>query len=229
MLSGESIQDCHDEKCASFRVLLAARNSAVALTVRICLAPPSSLRLRVVPEPPRTPHELTEHNCIDLRLPVHGLYAWDLEKGKHKLNVRVDGQLTFNSTYKMLNAALAGLGLAYVPEGLARPHLARGHLKQVLKDWCPPSSGYHLDYARPRTCSAVIGRERRACWPRVSTSEHRLRQTERDGLGRRTKLWRGCTLGFAPIDVLRRVVSRPELAFSIFGPEFWQGLLHDDL
>lgn len=100
--------------------------------------------------PPRTPHELTEHNCINLRLPVRGLYAWDLEKGKRKLNVRVDGRLIFNSTYNMLNAALAGLGLAYVPEGLAQPHLAKGHLKQVLKDWCPPSSGYHLYYPSRR-------------------------------------------------------------------------------
>lgn len=100
--------------------------------------------------PPRTPQELTEHNCVNLRLPVHGLYAWDLEKGKRKLNVRVDGQLIFNSTYKMLDAALAGLGLAYVPEGLAQTHLAKGRLKQVLKDWCPPSSGYHLYYPSRR-------------------------------------------------------------------------------
>ncbi len=72
---------------------------------------------------------VTEHNCINLRLPIHGLYPWDLEKGKRKGNVRVDGQLIFNSTYKMLNAALAGLGLAYVPEGLAQPHIAKGHLR----------------------------------------------------------------------------------------------------
>jgi DNA-binding transcriptional LysR family regulator len=100
--------------------------------------------------PPTTPQDLTEHNCINLRLPIHGLYPWDLEKGKRKLNVRVDGQLIFNSTYRMIKAALAGLGLAYVPEGLARPHLAKGHLKEVLADWCPKSSGYHLYYASRR-------------------------------------------------------------------------------
>jgi hypothetical protein len=60
--------------------------------------------------PPRTRHELTEHYCINLRLPIRGLYPWDLEKGKRKLKVQVDGQLIFNSTYKMLNATMAGLG-----------------------------------------------------------------------------------------------------------------------
>jgi len=99
---------------------------------------------------PRTPHDLTEHNCINLRLPSHGLYPWDLEKGKRKLNVRVDGHLIFNSTYKMLNAALAGLGLAYLPQGLAQPHIAKGHLGEVLKDWCPTSSGYRLYYPSRR-------------------------------------------------------------------------------
>ncbi len=106
--------------------------------------------------PPRTPHDLTEHNCINLRLPNHGLYAWDLAKGKRKLYVRVDGQLIFNSTYKIVSAAVAGLGLAYVPEGLVRPHIARGDLREVLKDWCPLSSGYHLYYPSRRQVSPAF-------------------------------------------------------------------------
>jgi DNA-binding transcriptional LysR family regulator len=73
------------------------------------------------------------------------------------LRVRVDGQLTCNTTAQMLNAALAGLGLAYVPEGLAHPHLARGRLKRVLEDWCLPYSGYHLYYASRRQSSAAFG------------------------------------------------------------------------
>jgi DNA-binding transcriptional LysR family regulator len=92
--------------------------------------------------PPKTPRDLMEHNCINLRLPTRGgLYAWELEKGKRRLNVHVDGQLIFNDTYQLLKAALAGFGLAYVPEELARPHLARSRLKRVLEDWCPPFSG----------------------------------------------------------------------------------------
>ena len=58
---------------------------------------------------PKRPRDLMEHNCINLRLPTRGgLYAWEFEKGKRKLNVHVDGQLIFNGTYQMLDAALAG-------------------------------------------------------------------------------------------------------------------------
>jgi len=100
---------------------------------------------------PKTPRDLTDHSCINLRLPTRGgLYAWEFEKGKRKLNVRVDGQLTFNGTYQILDGVLAGFGLAYVPEGLAQPHVAKGRLKRVLEDWCPPFSGPHLYYPSRR-------------------------------------------------------------------------------
>src|SRR4051812_8411525 len=115
---------------------------------------PSYLRKR--PEP-KTPQDLVGHNCINLRLPTHGgLYAWEFEKGGRELNVRVEGQLIFNGTYQMLNAALAGFGLAYVPEALAQPHLTKGHLKRVLEDWCPPFSGHHLYYPSRRQSSAAF-------------------------------------------------------------------------
>src|SRR5205814_3078056 len=90
------------------------------------------------------PQDLIDHNCITLRLPHGGLYAWEFEKAGRELRVRVEGQLTYNTTVQMLKAALAGLGLAYLPEGLARPHIASGRLKRVLEDWCLPYSGYHL-------------------------------------------------------------------------------------
>jgi DNA-binding transcriptional LysR family regulator len=100
---------------------------------------------------PKTPQELIGHNCINLRLPTHGgLYAWEFEKGDHELRVRVEGQFVFNGTAQMLNAALAGFGLAYVPEDLAQPHVAKGRLKRVLGDWCPPFPGYHLYYPSRR-------------------------------------------------------------------------------
>jgi DNA-binding transcriptional LysR family regulator len=79
-----------------------------------------------------------------------GLNAWEFEKGSRELRVRVDGQLTYNTTAQMLHAALAGLGLAYVPEGLIQPHLAKGRLKRVLEDCCLPYSGYHLYYSGRR-------------------------------------------------------------------------------
>ena len=106
---------------------------------------------------PKKPQDLIGHNCINLRLPTHGgLYAWEFEKGNRELKVRVEGQFTFNSTGPMLNAALAGLGLAYVPEGLVQPHIAKGRLTRVLADWCPPYPGYHLYYPSRRQPSAAF-------------------------------------------------------------------------
>jgi DNA-binding transcriptional LysR family regulator len=106
---------------------------------------------------PKKPQELIGHSCINLRLPTHGgMYAWDFEKGTRVLRVRVEGQLTFNGTFQMLNAALAGFGLAYVPEDLVQPHLAKGRLKRVLEDWCPPYSGFHLYYPSRRQPSAAF-------------------------------------------------------------------------
>jgi DNA-binding transcriptional LysR family regulator len=106
---------------------------------------------------PKKPQDLTDHECINLRLPTYGgLYAWEFEKGDRELKVRVEGQLVFNGTFQMLNAALDGFGLAYVPEDLAQPHLAKGRLKRVLEDWCPPYSGYHLYYPSRRQSSPAF-------------------------------------------------------------------------
>lgn len=106
---------------------------------------------------PRRPQELIGHNCINLRLPTHGsVYAWEFEKGSRELRVRVEGQLTFNGTAQLLNGALAGCGLAYVPEGLVEQHITKGRLKRVLADWCPPYSGYHLFYPSRRQSSAAF-------------------------------------------------------------------------
>ena len=100
---------------------------------------------------PRTPQDLTDHECINLRLPTYGgLYPWEFEKGGRELKVRVEGQLVFNNIALRLNAVLAGFGLAYVPEDHVQAHLADGRLVRVLGDWCPPFSGYHLYYPSRR-------------------------------------------------------------------------------
>src|SRR6267143_1656850 len=106
---------------------------------------------------PNKPQDLTAHNCVNLRLPTYGgLYAWEFEKGGRELRVRVEGQFILNGTTPMLNAALAGLGLAYVPEDMVEPYFADGRLKRVLEDWCPPYSGYHLYYASRRQSSPAF-------------------------------------------------------------------------
>ena len=106
---------------------------------------------------PKKPQDLNEHSCINLRLPTHGgLYAWEFEKGGRELKVRVEGQLVFNGTAQMLNAALAGFGLAYVPEDVAQLYITAGRLKRVLGDWCPPFPGYHLYYPSRRHSSPAF-------------------------------------------------------------------------
>jgi len=100
---------------------------------------------------PRTPQDLTAHDCINLRLPTYGgLYAWEFEKAGRELKVRPEGQLVFNNVALRLNAALAGFGLAYLPEDQVQAHLADGRLIRVLADWCPPFSGCHLYYPSRR-------------------------------------------------------------------------------
>jgi len=123
------------------------------------------LRMAVVGSPsyfarrpkPRTPQDLAQHQCINLRLPTAGgLYAWELQKGRRELHVRVDGQLVFNDAPMMLRAAAAGFGLACVPDDHAAAMIAEGRLVRVLEDWCPPFAGYHLYYPSRRQPSAAF-------------------------------------------------------------------------
>jgi DNA-binding transcriptional LysR family regulator len=118
------------------------------------VAAPSYFKKR---SPPKTPQELVNHNCINLRLPTYGsLYAWEFEKAGREVKVRVEGQVTFSGVPQMVRAALAGFGIAYIPADVVREHMAKGRLKQVLGDWCPPWSGYHLYYPSRRQPSAAF-------------------------------------------------------------------------
>ena len=106
---------------------------------------------------PAVPQDLTEHICINLRLPTYGnFYAWEFEKDGRELRVRVDGQVAFNGIFQILNAALAGLGLAYVPEPMAAPHIKAGRLRRVLEDWCPYWEAYQLYYPTRRQSSPAF-------------------------------------------------------------------------
>jgi len=106
---------------------------------------------------PKTPQDLVGHNCINHRQShLGGLYSWEFEKDGRELRVRVDGQLTFNTSYAMIDAALKGYGIAYVPENLVVPHLATGELVQVLDDWTPLFSGYYLYYPSRRQNSPAF-------------------------------------------------------------------------
>lgn len=106
---------------------------------------------------PKTPQDLTVHSCINLRLPTYGgLYAWEFEKAGRELKVRVEGPLVFNNIKLRLDAALAGLGLAYLPEDQVRPLVTEGRLIRLLADWCPSFAGYHLYYPSRRQSSSAF-------------------------------------------------------------------------
>ncbi len=117
------------------------------------------LRMAIVASPdyfaahpaPQTPHDLAQHNCINLRLPTYGgIYAWEFEKDGKELKVHVQGQWVFNSTLPRLQAALAGHGVACVPEDLVLEPVAQGRLVRVLQDWCPMYPGYHVYFPQRR-------------------------------------------------------------------------------
>jgi DNA-binding transcriptional LysR family regulator len=106
---------------------------------------------------PVTPQDLTDHTCINMRLPTHGgIYAWEFEKDGREVKVRVEGQLVFNNIALRINAALSGLGLAFMPGDLVQALVAEGRLVRVLEDWCPPFPGYHLYYPSRRQSSPAF-------------------------------------------------------------------------
>ena len=118
------------------------------------VAVPEYFASRGIPENPR---DLMNHSCINQRMQTSGgLYVWDFEQRGKQVNVRVKGQLIFNTSSHIVDAALAGLGIAYLPEEEFEPHLREGRLERVLEDWCPPFSGYYLYYPSRRQPSPAF-------------------------------------------------------------------------
>ncbi|CAM2155068.1 putative transcriptional regulator [Pararobbsia alpina] len=103
------------------------------------------------------PKDLLQHDCVNLRLPTHGgLLPWELKKKSKQTQVRVEGQVTVTNTYQMIEAAVAGFGLAYVPEDLAKPFVDEGRLDWVLQDWWPTYPGLHAYYPSRRQTSRAF-------------------------------------------------------------------------
>jgi DNA-binding transcriptional LysR family regulator len=132
--------------------------------IAVPIGPP--LRMVVVGSPsyfanrekPQTPHDLTDHVCINLRmLTMGGLYTWEFEKEGRELRVRVEGQLIMNDTRLITKAAIDGFGLGFIMEDMARPYLDTGELVEVLGDWCEPFAGYHLYYPSRRQPTPAFG------------------------------------------------------------------------
>lgn len=114
----------------------------------VAVASPAYLDAHGVPDHPQ---DLVRHVCINMRHETAGgLYAWEFERNGQALRVRVSGQLTFNNTYAMIDAAISSYGIAYIPENIVERHIATGSLVQVLDDWSPFFDGYFLYYPSRR-------------------------------------------------------------------------------
>jgi DNA-binding transcriptional LysR family regulator len=106
---------------------------------------------------PETVADLLRHNCVSLRLSSSGgIYAWELRDGDRNVEVRVSGQLIFNGAYQMLNAALSGYGLAFLPHEMTQPHVESGRLRNVMEDCCPSFPGLHAYYPSHRNSSRAM-------------------------------------------------------------------------
>lgn len=120
----------------------------------VAVASPEYLAMHPAPE---TPQDLVGHDCINHRQARSGgLYTWEFEKDGRELRVRVDGQLIFNTSYAMIDAAASGYGIAYVPESLVTGDIAAGRLVQLLDDWSPFFPGYYIYYPSRRQNSPAF-------------------------------------------------------------------------
>lgn len=131
--------------------------------IAVPIGPP--LRMAAVASPdylasrtaPGKPEDLLSHQCINLRLPTYGgLYVWEFERRGRPVNVHVEGQLIFNTTPPIVDAALGGMGIAFLPEDEVLQHLREGRLIRLLEDWCPPFPGYYLYYPSRRQPSPAF-------------------------------------------------------------------------
>jgi len=157
--------------CYGFRDIVADRfDAGVRLgeaidqdMIAVPITPP--LRMAAVAAPtyfatrtlPKKPQDLVNHNCINIRQSTRGgVYVWEFEKKGRELNFRASGQGIFNTSPHIVEAAVMGLGIAFLPEGEFAPYLDDGRLMRVLEDWCPPFPGYHLYYPSRRQPSPAF-------------------------------------------------------------------------
>ncbi|RKH88735.1 LysR family transcriptional regulator [Corallococcus sp. AB045] len=130
--------------------------------VAIPLGPP--LRTAIVATPayfakhphPKTPRDLAAHDCIQMRFTNGARYAWEFERNGKELEVETRGSLALSDQVEILEAALAGLGLAYLFESQVQPLIDQGRLVRVLEAWCPPYSGFFLYYPSRRHLPPVL-------------------------------------------------------------------------
>jgi len=147
----------HYDAGVRFGDQIASDMSAIQISPKIRMAIVAAPAYLARHPSPVSPSDLTQHACINTRFSMRGgSSAWELKKGRQNLQVRVEGPWTFNSLYPVIDAALTGFGLAYVPEELVRPYLVTGQLQSVMTNWCKTFPALHVFYASKRRASRAI-------------------------------------------------------------------------
>jgi DNA-binding transcriptional LysR family regulator len=107
-------------------------------------------------KPPVAPHDLKGMPCVRYRFSGGTFYRWEFERGGIEVDIDVEGPLTLNDQDLMVDAALAGSGLAFVFEAQVEQLITRGKLVRVLTDWCPAYPGFFLYYPSRRQLPAAL-------------------------------------------------------------------------
>lgn len=105
---------------------------------------------------PESPRDLPRHRCINFRHSPDDVYRWEFDKGRETLTVAVQGPLIVDDVDLVVRAAIHGVGLAFMADETAAPHLASGALVRVLEDWCPPYPGFFLYYPSQRQLAPAL-------------------------------------------------------------------------
>jgi len=113
---------------------------------------------------PKPPRDLLQHRCINFRHDRDETYRWEFDKGNRSLTVAVNGSLIVDDVELVVQAALDGVGLAYLGEDRAAPYLERGSLVRVLEAWCQPFPGFFLYCPTRRQRLSSEDRDRSRCW-----------------------------------------------------------------
>jgi DNA-binding transcriptional LysR family regulator len=152
-----------DRLDAGIRIGEKLENDMVAVNVgpELSMAVVASPAYLAMHGTPGVPQDLATHRCVNYRMMASGqTYDWEFEKDGRALDIKLAGPLTFNEPELMVEAALDGLGVAYVIEQQVRGHVDAGRLVRVLADWTPPFAGYFLYYPSrrqlPPTLAALI-------------------------------------------------------------------------
>ncbi len=119
----------------------------------VCVASPAYLERF---GEPRSPEELRRHRCIGHRVPSGKLYRWEFERAGQELVIDTSGSVILDDEELMVDAAIKGLGIAYVADWAAETGLSDGRLRRVLAAWTPAPEAIGIYYPGHRAVPPAL-------------------------------------------------------------------------